>query len=564
VAAGSCKRAVGVTLGVASCAALALAPGAGAKPKGFEYGVAAGDVSHNSAILWAKAKRSGEALVQVTDRGGFGGCRIGDAPGKLVVEAKKKNDRTVQKRIKGLDPGTAYRYRWCMEDGARSATGTFETAPDPKRKRTIRFGISGDYDALPAPGQSTPFWNNFEVLQTMREQRNDFNILIGDTIYSDTEVPGYGAADVATTVREKWEKYKLNLGKPVTGTAAARAVTPAAAQAKLRSAAAFYGHWDDHEFINDFSPLESEFPIGGSVVTADGAQLYNRGVRAFRDYTPVIYTKRDGLYRSFRWGKNLELFFLDEISFRSASADYQGACDNPPGSGNPDLAPTAPEDKRQLFSAVAPQLANPPPPGCLAAVRDPSRTMLGARQFNRFTNAIVNSKATFKVIVNEKPIQQFYVLPYDRWEGYEAERLRLLQALSGRVENVVFLATDHHANFVNDARFQTLEAGGPLDSGLLEVATGPVATKTFARQINDTIDNPNGGTLVHDAFLKPPPPDGVGMQCAAIDVFSYAQVEVTAQALTIDLLDAADQPVQDTGNRDVPGPPCAQVVIPKQ
>ena len=28
--------------------------------------------------------------------------------------------------------------------------------------------------------------------------------------------------------------------------------------------------------------------------------------------------------------------------------------------------------------------------------------------------------------MNEMPIQQYYVLPYDRWEGYEAERQRVL------------------------------------------------------------------------------------------------------------------------------------------
>ena len=32
------------------------------------------------------------------------------------------------------------------------------------------------------------------------------------------------------------------------------------------------------------------------------------------------------------------------------------------------------------------------------------------------------STARFKVIMNELPIQQYYVLPYDRWEGFEAER----------------------------------------------------------------------------------------------------------------------------------------------
>ena len=45
------------------------------------------------------------------------------------------------------------------------------------------------------------------------------------------------------------------------------------------------------------------------------------------------------------------------------------------------------------------------------------------------------------MIINEVPIQQFYALPYDRWEGYEAERQELLEFLKNRVENAVFL--DH-------------------------------------------------------------------------------------------------------------------------
>ena len=31
--------------------------------------------------------------------------------------------------------------------------------------------------------------------------------------------------------------------------------------------------------------------------------------------------------------------------------------------------------------------------------------------------------------MNETPIQQFYALPYDRWEGYAYERVKLLNAL---------------------------------------------------------------------------------------------------------------------------------------
>jgi hypothetical protein len=37
--------------------------------------------------------------------------------------------------------------------------------------------------------------------------------------------------------------------------------------------------------------------------------------------------------------------------------------------------------------------------------------------------------------MNEVGMQQDYVLPYDRWEGYAAERRRLLSFLSKKVKN---------------------------------------------------------------------------------------------------------------------------------
>jgi alkaline phosphatase D len=551
VAAGRRQRLIGTTLGLAAFAALALAPSAGARANGFKYGVTAADVTSNSAILWAKASRSGTAEIQIVRRGGFGRCDPEDAPANRRVNAKRNNDNTVQKKVKKLDADTAYRYRFCMDGGRRSDTGRFTTAPDPKSKQAISFALAGDQDARPAPGQTEPFWNRFEVWDRIRAQQNDFNVLLGDTMYSDTEIPGYTLADVALTVKQKWQAYRTNL-----------AMKP---WAKARGSAAYYGGWDDHEFVNDFAPGENVFPLGVGDVNIDGEELYKRGVRAFTDYNPITYKKQTGLYRSVRWGKNLEIFFIDDRSFRSNSVDYTGVCDNPPGSGNPDLAPTAPQQNRNVFAAVAPQLANPVPPGCVEAINDPSRTMLGAQQLKRFKRDVADSTATFKVIFNQVPIQQYYALPYDRWEGYEAERLELLRYLQENVRNAVFLTTDVHANLVNDARLNTLGGPGVVNSGILEVTNGPIATADYALEISDTVGNPSAGALVQSAFFKPEPPNGVGMQCAATDQFSYAQVEVSRNELTVDLLDSNDQPVRDTGDTSVPGaPPCAQVVIPKQ
>ena len=134
---------------------------------------------------------------------------------------------------------------------------------------------------------------------------------------------------------------------------------------------------------------------------------------------------------------------------------------------------------------MTPSLAQPVSQACLDAIRSPDRTFLGKRQLARFLRDVRRSTARFKVIMNEMPIQQYYVLPYDRWEGFEAERQQLLRELQS-VKNVIFLTTDVHATLVNDARFQTLESGGPENSGILDVIVGPVATANFALEIDQT------------------------------------------------------------------------------
>jgi phosphodiesterase/alkaline phosphatase D-like protein len=540
-------------MSLVAVAALAAAPGVSGKAKGFKFGVSSGDVTSDSAILWAKSTRGGATYLQLKSKGGFGACDAEHSVARL--KADSDHDKTVQAKVKGLKADTAYSYRFCRPGGAHSDTGQFTTAPKPNKKKTIRFALSGDQDARPVPGGTAPYWNNFEVWKQIIAQGNDFNVLLGDTIYSDTEVPGYTLADVATTVKQKWAAYRTNLEQRP--------------WAKARGSAAYYAHWDDHEFINDFARSESVFPYSNEGVPQgstqiSGEKLYKRGVQAFTDYNPVKYSKQNGIYRSVRWGKNLEIFFLDERSFRDARADYGGACDNPAGSGNPDLAPTAPQSVRNVFAAIVPPLANPVPPECLQAINDPSRTMLGARQLRKFEQAISKSTATFKVVFNEVPIQQYYALPYDRWEGYEAERSALLHYLAANVDNAVFLTTDVHANLVNDARYNTLGPAGVQNSGILDITTGPVATESYAGEISSAVGNPAAGALVHDLFFKPEPPSGVGMSCAAMNQFSYAEVTVTSSALKVELLDQDGNPVSDTGDIADPGPLCSTITIPKR
>jgi phosphodiesterase/alkaline phosphatase D-like protein len=517
-----------------------LALPAGASAGSFTFGVAAGDVTSTSARVWARAPQFGIVTVDIGRSAKFG-------------------SGTRHARVRALrSPGTSYVFRWRM-GRARSATGHLTTAPSAGQSKTIRFAWSGDADAQPSPGSKTPFYNtlgdnSFAVYRAMQKEHNNFNVNLGDTIYSDSEVGGRNT--LALTRSQKDAKYKQNLGL--------RNLT------NLRASGILYSHPDDHEFVNDFALREqlAATKPNGQPTFVSGHSVYYPGVRAFRDYAPVNYSRSRGFYRVFHWGKNLDVFFLDERSFRSVKAGSPSihACDNPQTHA-PDLAPTARADKRALFAAVVPSLNQPVSPGCLARLNDPKRTMLGTRQEAEFFSAISHSKATFKVIMNEVNIQQYFALPYDRWEGYEADRKRVLNFVKSKVKNAIFLTTDVHANLVNDARFDTFPADNSpsKDSGLLDVSTGPVATMTYKREINGaTGGDPGTGSsagLIDSAFFTPPPPAGVGMTCSAINVFSYGQVTVSSSKLVIQAKDQNGQPVrEEEGSK----PPCPTITLNKK
>jgi alkaline phosphatase D len=530
--------------------------------RGFSYGVSAAEVTSSSAILWAHATSAGRYVARIARDSRFRHVLATATP-----SARPTSDNTMQVTVRGLNPGTRFFYRFQGTGGRRSETGTFRTAPPVNANATIRFAWSGDADAQRAQGQSQPFYNsqgdhNFAVYGAMAREGNNFNLNFGDTIYSDTEVGAslvngvfVPAAPTALSVAAKWQKYRQNIAL--------------ANLQRLRTTAGIYNHWDDHEFINDFGRFETltGSDNAGQRIQVPGSQVYGPGVTAFRTYNPVTYTPSNGIYRTFRWGKNLELFLLDERSFRSPKAGSPTihSCDNPQ-SGTPDLAPTAPPEVRSAFALIVPSLSQPVSQACLNAINDPNRTMLGRSQLARFKAAIKRSTATFKVIMNEVPIQQFFALPYDRWEGYAAERANLLQFLKSNVKNTIFLTTDVHADLVNDARFATFPSqGGPSNSGITDVTTGPVATLTTAREFDRAVNRPGAGSLIDGLFFQHQPtgdtPPGPGMKCSVVNTFSYGEVTVTSRRLTVQLKDQNRRPiVEEEGSH----PACPPIVLNKR
>ncbi|HMC05798.1 MAG TPA: alkaline phosphatase D family protein, partial [Solirubrobacterales bacterium] len=253
---------------------------------------------------------------------------------------------------------------------------------------------------------------------------------------------------------------------------------------------------------------------------------------------------------------------LDERSFRSAKASANHVCDNPQ-TGQPDLAPTASPEGRTLFSAVIPSLSQPVSQQCKDKINDPNRTFLGKRQLHRFLHDVKSSNAKWKVVMNEDPIQQFYGLPYDRWEGYAHERVKLLKALeSSKVRHLVFLTTDSHAAFANVVRLRTQSddvapsnaPAQPEDTPYQDFVIGPVGTKPFWQEIDDTTGSSGSGMLLSNVFFKPPPPDGVGMSCAQGGENSYAEVTVKRGKLKVAYKDENGATVKDADGMTPCGP----------
>ena len=156
---------------------------------GFRYGVAAGEVTSSSAILWTRAPAEGAVRLELRT----GGRRVVERS----LRALPANDLTVQVRVDGLRPRT--RYTYVFRQGAERRAGAFVTAPPATASATVRFALTGDADATPAANGRPAY--SFAVYARMAADRNDFNVNIGDTIYSDS---GVGGAPFARTTAEKW------------------------------------------------------------------------------------------------------------------------------------------------------------------------------------------------------------------------------------------------------------------------------------------------------------------------------------------------------------------------
>lgn len=495
-----------LAIGIAVVLAASTAPAFSQVTLLFPYGVAAGDVTPTSAVLWSRPARLVPVTAEVSPDRAFGTIAF-----TATATPSADHGGIVKLPAAGLTPGTRYHYRFKVGRGAYSETGTFVTAPADGTSADVRLAFSGDADGTHVGG--TPVFS-LALLDTVAAERLDVFVLIGDTIYSDSS----HMPRPATTLDAYRAKYRETRSIP-------------SMRALLR-ATSVIATWDDHEVENDYDRE-----------TVDPAK-FAAGHQAFVEAWPIGEQPRGQLYRSFRWGRDVELFILDLRSYRSRQVSKTRVCDNPAGGTAADQAPTLPPAVRAAFAPVLRQMALPVPPACLAALNDPNRTLMGLPQKFWLKERLQRSTATWKLIVGQVPIQEFFANPYDRWEGYAAERAEVLNFIrAGNIKNVVWLSADIHAVMIADVRLVTFAP--PFETtGMKEVVAGPIATETFGTAIARV-----AGPAVTPAFaaflMAPLPQGGLGLSCAILDRFTYAMVEVNGAARTVTITpkDAAGRPV---------------------
>lgn len=472
----------------------------------FRHGVASGEVTPTSAVVWTRVDREVVLTLELSDTEAF------TRPLTRTAAALAANDFTARALVLPLKPATRYFFRWRYGNAA-SDVGTFVTAPFLTRK-SFRFAWSGDSD--PSQIGGAPVFNNWEALDAARREQPDFFVYLGDTIYSDFRAGGL-LPDVQTLEGFRG-LYRSARDFP-------------SLQALARSTS-IYAIWDDHEVRNDW---DGE--------TVDPAILAT-GRKAFLEYMPlwdrpVLQDRACAtapLFRVFSWGGEADVFVLDTRSCRSASVEQ--VCLG-------DLAPTMPAALRLQFGLPA-----QPAPDCLDALNNPSRTILGPVQKAVFKQALFASRARFKIVITPEPIQQLLVLPYDAWEGYAAERVEILSFIRDQgIRNVLFLTTDGHQNVMNNVFIDRFTNPAPI---AYEVMTGPIATVTWQ---NLLLASPVPGAVTAQHAIHAI----LGVQCRHLDAYSYGVVEIDAAAgtATISVKDATGNVLHD---QVAPATTCTQTL----
>lgn len=317
-------------------------------------GVRVGEVTTTSAIIWTrltkhstrnnkgqvfrgKGKNQEPTTVEVPVADIEGACPGEAGFIRLFVNAESaprvimahpwqpvtaETDFSHHFELQHLQPGTRYRYRVetrIADEIHEPLEGEFTTAADEKTPSKLTFCVmtcQGYPDRDHADGHN--------IYPAMLRLKPAFVSLTGDVVYYDNDPPVATSVELA---RLHWERM-FSLPR----------------QVELLRHTASYWLKDDHDTLkNDSWPGSKQ-----------GMLTFAEGQRIFREQTPLIGKG----YRTFRWGRDLQIWLTDGRDYRSPNNMKDG----------------------------------------------PDKTIWGAEQKAWFKETVKASNATWKILISPTPL----------------------------------------------------------------------------------------------------------------------------------------------------------------
>lgn len=434
-------------------------------------GLAFGELSEGEVLVWSRCDRAATLHAQLAD---------GNATEHARVTVTAERDFAASLAFSNLAPGRRYdAAAWCTEaDLAESVprpgavTGHFTTPPAATTAASVRFAWGGD---LGGQNVCRDAALGYPIFGPLGAGRYAFFVALGDLIYADTPCDAVGAwgnaqvprrPKIATQRDEFQAAWRYN--REDAGYRAFLSETP------------YYAMWDDHEVVNDFGPrtdLRHRAPY------RSGEHLMPAALAALVDYNPV---PSDGkLTRRRRWGRHVELFFVDARSYR--------------------------DENTRRDSRAAP------------------KQLLGKEQTRWLLEALESSDATWKFVIASVPLSIPTGLDgnardgfanYGGPTGFERELLGLLSEMRERdLGDTVWLTTDVHfaagfsyQPFIEDPEFV-----------VHEFVSGPMSAGFFPRDVFDRTLRPTRHFTYAIEEVR-----GVKDYAGASRLFNYGEVTVSS------------------------------------
>jgi len=458
----------------------------------FPQGVASGDPKQRSVVFWTRCLRAdGRPLPVPVTLLVAADARFERVVARVPLLARAEFDHTVRVKLRELDPGRTYYYRFVAGPDA-SPIGRTKTAPARHAAITqVRFAWFNCQD-----------WsvNHWAAMSMMANEDYDFLVHVGDYIYETvgasfqtgaaepahgpislpdgTVLPG--GARYATTLADYRALYRTYRSDPRLQTLHARFPVIAT--------------WDDHEFSDDSWQDHQTYTNGNPPQTArrraaNQAWVENMPV----DFGDVSFDSASAaydnlrIYRDFTFGSLVHLVMTDERLYRddhvvpeAVIAQAQG---HDPINGSDSIGARYFIQQPVLRQFEAAKTA--------ALGRAPS--ILGASQTQWWKTTLKKSTATWKVWGNElmlsrlwldlrnqapPPFDALYVVNGDCWDGFPSHRAELMRFLKDEgIRNVVAVTGDLHAfqcGVVRDVPYP--ETGTPV---LVDFVAAGISSSSF-------------------------------------------------------------------------------------